>query len=160
MSLHIYDRLSYISRIVDGLPPWHTRTFEEIYDAWKLAKFFDNIITRGELMIQYPNSEYILFDTSNYNRHVALALSTYIASTYHSNDLPVVIRSPHEISGDFSATFNRQPNGIYTYKREDGSIVNLRFDTRRPSQFINTQSEKVISWDDFTQPRHQDSCSR
>ena len=165
MSLHVFDRLAYISRIIDGLPPWNTLTFNEIYDAWQRAEFFDNIKHRGQLQIQYPDSEYIIFDIANHNRHVALALSTYIASAYHANDIPVVIKSPHESRGEFIATFNRLPSGIFTYKREDGTIVKLKFDASKPSQFVYTKNNgEVTNWDSFIDKlaivRQQNTYSR
>lgn len=152
MSLHIYDRLAYISRIIDGLPPWNTLAFEDIYEAWHLADFFKNMITRGHLLIQYPNTTYSSFNTGNDNRHVALALSTYISSTFHANDIPITIRSPHESRGEFIALFNRLPNGTYTYTRENGDLVHLRFDPSKPSQFVKLDSGANSNniWESFT----------
>jgi hypothetical protein len=153
VSLNIYDRLGYISRIVDGLPEWRSLTFKELYEAWTLADFFASMVPKGLLFIKYQGSaDYIVFDpVANPIKHVAMALSCYIASRYNENYESVEVRSPHESGrgGDFVAIFTRLQTETYTYEREDHSIVHLRFDPNQVSQF-KRNSTNANQWTSFT----------
>lgn len=137
--LSIYSRYGLMDRMGDGFvdPPKRREwSLDKLYQDWKSHGFFNELCKLGHITVSYAGNTFIDFEPSaaNYNRHQALAVSCFIESCYNSGSTAVVITSPHERGGDFSATFKRINDNEIIYTTTNQMVVRFRFDPTRPSQ--------------------------
>jgi hypothetical protein len=134
--IDVYQRLAFLERIIDGLEPASSLSFNDLYERWQRAQFFKQLAELGFLQVSYNNNEIIDFEPSESfgNRHQALALSCFLSSVYANSC--AVVSSPHECGNIFTATFTRVSSSCIEYVNDYGSRVRFTFDSSRPSQFI------------------------
>ena len=134
--IDIYQRLAFLERIIDGLEPARTLSFNDLYERWQRAQFFKQLAELGFVQVSYNGSPIMDFTPSEEagNRHQALALSCFLGSIYA--DTNAIVSSPHERGDIFSAYFTRVSNNSIEYVNDYGSKVIFTFDSSRPSQFL------------------------
>jgi len=131
------DAFGYFYRVLeDFFPPIDNSDCNQVWSRWIELKLFDNLISRGQLMVSYYGSPAIPFQTepNKGNRHQAIALSAYIRSRYYSKPCYVIV--PHQGYGEFCAKFSTNNDGTINYVNENtGGIVKFTFNPDVPSQF-------------------------
>ena len=134
------DAFGYFYRVLeDFFPPIDNSDCNQVWSRWIELKLFDNLISRGQLMVSYYGSPAIPFqiEQNKGNRHQAIALSAYIRSRYWPNTQCYVI-VPHENGGEFIGKFKTNSDDNIQYTNEEtGGIVNFTFNTDIESQFKN-----------------------
>jgi len=142
VSLHrisVLDRIGFLKRVW-GLEHSEPLGFDELYDIWIRAEYFNELKIKGLLKISYDNNMggvfvFNTFDTSGKykNRHQALALSCFMASMYKNSS--AVVESPHESGGIFKVFFEYINDTEYKCTTINGIEVIFKFDASQPSQF-------------------------
>jgi len=137
--LSIFSRYGLYDRMGDGYcdPPNRREwSFDTLYDDWTTHGFFNVFRDLGFITVSYNGLPYIDFvPAAEYaNRHQALTLSCFLDTRYVSNNEQVIITSPHEQGGEFSATFQQLECGDVIYTTINGKIVRFHFDKTHPSQ--------------------------
>jgi hypothetical protein len=138
--LRAVDAFGYFYRVFEGFYDSIDNTnCSQVWNRWYELKLFDNLISRGQLMVSYYGTPAISFqvEPNKGNRHQAIALSAYIRSRICPNTCYVIV--PHEIDGEFVGKFKTNADGSIQYMNLDtGGIVTFTFISDSPSQF--TQS--------------------
>jgi len=134
------DAFGYFYRVYeDFFTPIDNTNCTQVWNRWFELKLFDNIISRGQLIVSYYGSPAIPFQikSTEINQHQAIALSAYIRSRYYSKPCYVIV--PHQGYGEFCAKFNTNSDGSIQYTNEEtGGIVIFTFNPDVPSQFKNS----------------------
>jgi hypothetical protein len=135
--IDIYQRIAYLERIVDGLEPARTLSFNDLYERWQLAKFFKQLADLGYIQVRYNDGEVMDFIPSEAagNRHQALALSCFVSSIYANENANV--SAPHERGNIFSACFTRVSSNCIEYVNDYGTTARFVFDSSKQSQLCD-----------------------
>ena len=135
------DSFGYYNRVLeDFCTPIDNTDFTQVWNRWFELKLFDNLISRGQLMVSYYESPSVPFqiESNEINRHQAIALSAYLRSRYYSKPCYVIV--PHQGYGEFCAKFSTNNDGTIKYVNENtGGIANFTFNLDIPSQFTTDQ---------------------
>lgn len=132
--ISVDDYLCFYTRVIDGLEPISTWTFEEIYQTLKNISYFKNLISMGKITVCYDGKNFIDFEPSplDFNRHQIIALSTFVNKQQSNSRIHIKCR--HEFSGHFEAIFESvSPNEIM-YTNTNGKVIRFCFDSSQQSQ--------------------------
>jgi len=131
------DAFGFFNRVLENFfTPIDNTNCIQVWNRWFELKLFDNIISSGQLMVSYYESPYVPFqiESTEINKHQAIALSAYIRSRYYSKPCYVIV--PHQGYGEFCAKFSTNNDGTINYVNENtGGIVKFTFNPDVPSQF-------------------------
>jgi hypothetical protein len=131
------DAFSYFERVYENFfTPIDNTNFNQVWNRWFELKLFDNIISRGQLIVSYNGSSPIPFsvEPNKCNRHQVIAVSAYLRSRYYSKPCYVIV--PHENVGEFNAKFNTNTDGSIQYINQYTSdIIKFTFNPDILSQF-------------------------
>ena len=131
------DAFGYYYRVFEGFyEPIDNTNCTQVWNRWYELKLFDNLISRGQLMVSYYGSPAVPFqiEPNKGNHYQAIALSAYIRSRNWHNACYVIV--PHEIEGEFVGKFKTNADESIQYTNElNGGIVTFTFMSDIPSQF-------------------------
>jgi hypothetical protein len=127
----IFTRYARYARIMDLDPP-ETLTFEEFYKFCLDMNFFKEMQELGYITYSQDNEDVKPFKSSESrgNRHLVLALSSFLSSIYSKETAK--IKTPHEHGGYFISTFTRLDASTVQCLTDGGNIITFYFDNNKP----------------------------